>query len=655
MIVVTLLAAVLAEPAPVLATALLTAQVDKRSAPQPQLEPELTSLPSPEDGLTPPTVDPVPPITDEVTAKIVGDRFTVEGNTAISDDSLAAEVSALSPRQSLAWAKFPPSRSASLLAQVPGPPSTQPQPEPELSPLPPPEDLLTPPAVDLVPPITNEVPAAIVVDRFIVEGNTVISDDSLAEVLAPFTGRPLSFAELLQARSAVTQRYVDAGYVTSGAVIPPQTLTAGALTIQVIEGQLEVINVEVSGRLNAGYVRSRLERAATPVLNTNKLLDALQLLQLDALIDTISAELSAGVQPGTSILNVTVVEADTFEVTLQLDNGRSPSVGSWRRGATLSYGNLFGLGDQVSIGYTNTEGSDSLDASYRLPLNATGGTLTADVGFTDSEVIEDPFNFLDIQSRSRFYELTYRQPVIRTPEQELAFSVTASRRESESEFLESILGEPLPFPTLGADEDGRTRISALRFAQEWTRQGTGQVFAARSQFSLGLDSFDATISDDGPDSRFFAWRGQAQWVRLLSADTLLLVRGDIQLAADSLVPLEQFGLGGPQTVRGYRQNALLTDSGVLFSSEIRLPVLRVPEVDGLLQVIPFVDLGHGWNVSTPDPAQSTLVTLGLGALWQMGDRFDARLDIGIPLVDIGNEGNSLQDSGIHFTLDYRLF
>ncbi|MEM1309301.1 MAG: hypothetical protein AAGF98_07350 [Cyanobacteria bacterium P01_H01_bin.153] len=53
---------------------------------------------------------------------------------------------------------------------------------------------------------------------------------------------------------------------------------------------------------------------------------------------------------------------------------------------------------------------------------------------------------------------------------------------------------------------------------------------------------------------------------------------------------------------GYRQNALLTDSGVLFSSEIRLPVLRVPEVDALLQVIPFVDVGHGWNVSTPDPA-----------------------------------------------------
>ena len=148
----------------------------------------------------------------------------------------------------------------------------------------------------------------------------------------------------------------------------------------------------------------------------------------------------------------------------------------------------------------------------------------------------------------------------------------------------------------------------------------------------------------------------AQWVRLLNEDTLLLLlHGDLQLATDSLVPLEQFGLGDPQTVRGYRQNALLTDSGALFSSEIRVPVLHVPEVDGLLQVIPFVDIGYGWNISSLAPEEDILAALGVGALWQMGDRFDARLDIGIPLVNIADEGNSLQESGIHFTLDYRLF
>ncbi|MEO0409144.1 MAG: POTRA domain-containing protein, partial [Cyanobacteria bacterium P01_A01_bin.135] len=297
----------------------------------------------------------------------------------------------------------------SLVAQVAEPPSVEPQPEPELAPLPPPEELLAPPEAETVPEPSPEVPAEIFVERFALEGNTVIDDETLFEVLEPFTGRALSFAELLQARSAVTQRYIDEGYVTSGAFIPPQTLI-DVVTIQVLEGQLSEINVEVDGRLNAGYVRRRLRRAAAPVLNTEVLLEALQLLQIDPLINTISAELSAGVQPGTSILDVSIDEADTFDVALQLDNGRSPSVGSFRRGATLSYGNLLGIGDAISVGYANTDGSDTVDFSYQIPVNASGGTFTTNLGFTDSEVIEDPFNFLDIQSESRFYEFTYRQP-----------------------------------------------------------------------------------------------------------------------------------------------------------------------------------------------------------------------------------------------------
>ena len=547
---------------------------------------------------------------------------------------------------------------SSLLAQVSEPPSIRPLPEPELSepeptPLPPPEDLLE----DLRSPTTQEstpeVPEEIFVEQFVIEGNTVIDNEALLEVLAPFAGRSLSLSELFQARSAIAQRYIDAGYVTSGAFIPPQALTDSTVIIQVIEGQLETINVEVDGRLSPSYVRKRLRRAVSPVLNTDNLLNALQLLQSDPLIDAISAELSAGVQPGSSILDVVVNPADSFEVTLQLDNERSPSVGSFRRGITLSEANLLGIGDGLIIGYDNTDGSNSIDASYRLPLNASGGTLTTNIGFTDSEVIEEAFNFLDIQSESRFYEFTYRQPLLRTPEQELALSLTASRRESQSEFLEDILGESIPFPSLGADEEGRTRISALRFAQEWTQQESRQVIAARSQFSLGLDAFDATINDEGPDSRFFSWRGQAQWLRLLDDDLLFLMRTDLQLAGNRLVPLEQFGLGGSRTVRGYRQNELLTDSGILFSSEVRLPVLRVEEVSGLLQIAPFVDIGHSWNVGAENPDPATLAAVGLGVLWQM-DRLNARMDVGFPLVDTDTQGNSLQENGIYFTVDWRL-
>ncbi|MEL6320638.1 MAG: BamA/TamA family outer membrane protein, partial [Cyanobacteria bacterium J06626_14] len=150
---------------------------------------------------------------------------------------------------------------------------------------------------------------------------------------------------------------------------------------------------------------------------------------------------------------------------------------------------------------------------------------------------------------------------------------------------------------------------------------------------------------------------QAQWVRLLSRDTLLLVRGDIQLADNSLVPLEQFGLGGQQTVRGYRQDELLTDNGLLFSTEVRIPIVRARRIDGLLQVAPFLDIGHGWNLGegSIDPDPDVLIGVGVGLLWRMGDRLSARFDYGIPLVDVDTDADSLQENGFYFSLRFTPF
>jgi hemolysin activation/secretion protein len=496
------------------------------------------------------------------------------------------------------------------------------------------------------------VPATINVTRYEVQGSTVFSPEELAAVTQPYTGS-VSFAQLLQARSAVTQLYTSKGYVTSGAYIPPQTLTNGVVVIQVIEGRLEDINITGTRRLNPNYVRSRLRIAASPPLNVNHLLEGLQLLQLDPLIRSLSADLEAGARPGTSLLQVEVAEADTFSLDLIANNGRSPSVGTFRRGAQVTEANLLGQGDSISAGYTNTDGSDEFNVSYTYPVNPRDGTVRFSFGTTSSDVIEPPFDVLGIQATSRYYELSYRQPIYRTPSEEFALGLTASRQESQTELSIDDIG---PFPlSPGADDQGRTRISALRFFQEWTRRSSREVLAARSQFSLGLDALDSTVNDNAPDSRFFAWRGQGQWVRLLAPDTLLLLRTDVQLTGDSLVPLEQFGLGGQESVRGYRQDALLTDNGILASAEVRIPILRARDIDGLLQVVPFVDLGTVWNNAGQDPDPSTLASVGVGLLWRMGDRLSARLDWGIPLIDVDGSKRTWQENGVYFSITYTPF
>lgn len=555
--------------------------------------------------------------------------------------------------------QIPPLPPPQDVLPPPSPPPSPPTPPPQL---PPPEDLLKPPPAPTIPEELPQVPGTFIVRRFEVVGSTVFSREELDKLLASFTKRSLSFAELLQARSAVTQLYLDRGYVTSGALIPPQTLQRGVVTIQVIEGSLEAIQVTGNRRLSDRYVRNRIALGTDRPLNVPRLLEALQLLQLNPLIENLSADLSGGARPGTSLLEVRVREAQSLRPQIVLNNNRSPSVGSFQRGVQLNEANLLGLGDGLSVAYFNTAGSNEVNASYALPLNSRNGTLSLNYGTTSSDVIERPFNLLDIISDSRYYDLTLRQPVVQTPTQEFALGLTTSRRESEASFLDEDRFGRTGFPSPGADAEGRTRISALRFFQDWTQRGSREVFAVRSQFSLGLDVLNATVNETEPDRRFFAWRGQAQWVRLLAPETLLLLRSDLQLATSTLVPLEQFGLGGQESVRGYRQDALLSDNGAFASAEVRLPLYRTPRRQGVLQLTPFADFGTAWDSSGRDAANSgpldsnTLVSVGLGLRWQQGNQFIARLDWGIPLISIESSGaNTWQENGVYFSVVYSPF
>ncbi len=520
--------------------------------------------------------------------------------------------------------------------------------------------LETPPLPSQPTP-SDDIPGKVRIRGFKFMGNTAFSDQELNQLVAQFTNQEISFAELLQVEELIRQKYL-AGcqsnngnsdrpcYLNSDVVIPAgQKIIDGIITIEIIEGAIADIQVTGTQRLNSSYVRSRLTLATQKPFDLNRLVAALQLLQLDPLIEELNAELSSGIRPELSLLKIEVKEADTFSITPALDNGRNPSVGSFRRIIGLREANLLGFGDRIDLRYTNTDGSNSFDLGYTLPINARNTTIQVNGRVSNTEVIEPPFDRLDITGDYRYLELGLRQPLWQTPTQEFALGLTASRQESDS-FLD---GEGFNLSP-GANANGEVRISAIRFFQDWTKRNARQVWSIRSQFSLGVNAFEATDNPANvPDSSFFAWRGQGQYVQLFAPETLLIVRSNLQLANEPLLGLERFATGGLNSVRGYRQDLLLTDNAWFFSTEARLPIWQVPQVSGILQIVPFADLGIGWNNGEfPDPDPNFLASLGLGLQWQMGERLNARFDWGIPLVDAGIEKRTLSDRGIHFNLDY---
>lgn len=513
-----------------------------------------------------------------------------------------------------------------------------------------------------VPESLLDIPGTIVVDKFTFVGNTVFNQAELNQAIAAFVGKPISFAQLVQGADIITQLYVKQGYITSGAYLPEQNLSSGAIQIQVVEGSLSEIEVNLTqGRLKENYIRDRLENRVSAPLNINQLQSALQLLQLNPLIESLNAELSTGIQPGTNSLKVSVVGADTFTLQTRLNNNRNSSIGTFERGVKLTEANLFGIGDEVDLSFFNTDGSTQYEAGYTFPLNYRDGTLNFKVRVTNNEIVEADFESIDIDIESRSYNLTWRQPIIQraTPEvsQEFTLNFTASRRESDTS-----IGDIPTDISPGVNSDGEIRTSAISFGQEWLQRNRRQVIAARSQFNLGLDVFDATTSNNEPDSQFFAWRGQTSYLRLLSTPkgipsigSTILLRSELQLATDPLIPTEQFSLGGATTVRGYRQDALLTDNGFSAAAELRLPFVRFSKLNASIQFSPFVDFGVGWNVDNEETEFSTLLGTGVGLILQTETRLSARIDWGLPLINNESQNNNLQESGVYLQLQYDLF
>ena len=538
------------------------------------------------------------------------------------------------------------------------PPVTPTLPSPVPTPVKPPskEPLQTPSPSQSQPKPTPQIPGTFIIKEIEFIGNTAFSNEELIQEIQEIQllNQPITFTQLLQIEEIINQKYQRAGYINSGAVIPARQKfprRGGTLKVQIIEGGIEAIKVTGTRKLKPSYIRSRLALASKKPLNRNRLLEALQLLQLNPLIQNISANLGAGVNPQLSELTVTVVEADSFSTRIFADNGRTPSVGTFRRGIQVNERNLLGLGDGIRATYTNTDGSNAFEIGYTVPLSPRNNTLSVNYSRNNTEVIEEPFDRLDILGDSNAWQVSLRQPVLQKPSQELALGLTFSRQSSKTE----LLGFDFPLSP-GADENGKTSISALRFFQEWTKRNPREVVAVRSQFNIGIDAFNATINNDSPDSRFFSWRGQSQYVRLLAPETLLVLRSDLQFADSSLVPLEQFAIGGFGSVRGYRQDLLLTDNGAFVSAEVQLPILRVPESQGVLRLIPFIDFGVGWNSSGETTGDTnTLLATGLGLQWQMRDSLDVRLDWGIPLIAADDRNRTLQEQGLYFSVNYSPF
>jgi hemolysin activation/secretion protein len=496
-------------------------------------------------------------------------------------------------------------------------------------------------------------PESIKVSQVKVEGSTLLTSQELRSIVSDIEGKTVTLEEIEKIADRITQRYLDHYAMTSRAILVKPILN-GIVTIRVIEGSLEKIEVIGLSGLDPNYIRSRIGLATSPPLNLLKLEEQLRLLRGDPLISNVEASLKAGTNLGESILTVAATESQPFSGRLSVDNYSPPSVGGERVGINLSYKNINGFGDRANLAYYHTIGArtNNWDFTYESPANPMDGKLFTRIALGNQEIIQAPFDRFGFTGKSEIYELGFRQPLIRSLREELALSASINLNKSQT----LVGGTGIPF-TIGPDSQGMSRTTVLKLAKNYVSRDIMGSWSMGSQLNFGVGGFDATINPNGiPDSHFFSWQGQIQRLQLLNPDNLLIATTDIQLTTDPLLPLHQFTIGGGQSLRGYRQNIRSGDNGVKVSLENQMTIQRNAGGNSTLAIAPFVDLGWIWNhPNNPNqlPNQNFLAGVGLGTIWQPLPQLSLRVDYAIPLINLPDKSNHIQDQALYFNFTYQ--
>ena len=533
-------------------------------------------------------------------------------------------------------------------------PVTAPPPKPSYKDEGPPQGFDLPPVPAEQSPNLSQI-ADLYVKRIVFEGCTVFAPEELAKLAAPHEGRLNSVAELEDLRQELTRLYVGNGYINSGAVIPKGGLVDGVLTFRMVEGKLTEIRVRGLERLREAYVSGRLEGDKDEPLNRPELQNRFQQLLSDPLIGRMNARLLPGSAPGQSVLDLDVVRARPYHLSISGDNYRPPRIGAEGFGLSGWVRNLTGFGDMLDFSYATSYASEMYSGGFSVPFTARGSEAFVRFYEGESYVYDSLFQALGAPtSRVHSLEGGISHPVINRVDMRLNLGLSLAVRENETS-----LGD-LPFSFIESQNlfDGRNQATVWRLSQEYLQRFARQAVSFRSTFNVGMNALGATKETNKKyaDGEYFSWLGQAYYTyQAMDNGAQLVMRGNLQFSNDHLLPLEQFSIGGVYSVRGYRENTLVRDEGYNFTLEFQYPILGEGiNAPNRLVLIPFVDYGRAWNhgaannIVFSNRPYEEMYSAGVGVNWALKP-LSADFYWGHAFKPAPTRSyDDLQDDGIHF-------
>lgn len=471
------------------------------------------------------------------------------------------------------------------------------------------------PPIEAPKPKAPAVPAAagdmrVKVSGFSFSGNFAFTDEQLQAVIAQWSGKSLSFGDLIEAVEAVEAHYKANGYFLAQGNLPPQKIRDGVIEILMSEGLLAEVRLEGESRVNPDILHSHLDRLTRGA--------PLQLPQLERQILLInelaglqaSLDLQAGEKPGSTDVVLALKPDDVLSGKLELNNHGSPATGEKRLSLTLNGSSPFGIGERINFNaMTSDQGLlDSYNLRGELPVGGDGWKVSATASRAEYSLGDD-FKALRASGTADSLRLGLSYPFIRSRATNLKFQIEADQSKLADRFKAA-------GTRLNKESRGLTATLSWDRNDEFFGGGINKADLAFKTGQLDLGTTAKAGDVLGTDGRFSKANLTLMRNQTLTKDFGLQLQLAHQATGDNLDSSEKLSLGGPTTIAGYANSEGSGDSGSHLKLALRWQAL--PD----LSLTAFTDYARVKLVHDPLPNagknHKRLADYGLTTDWQIG-------------------------------------
>lgn len=528
-------------------------------------------------------------------------------------------------------------------------------------------------------PLGADEGAKIMVKQFELEGVVerpglikVAEVKELVESQRQKSAAGMTMGQMQLVADEVTTYYRNHGLILARAYISAQTVTNNTVKITVLEGKLGAVHSgsgaspDAAGNLR--YSEALLQKPFVPLQGQAVVKEDFESALL-YLLDYPGLRYSAVVKPGSTLgtadLYLNVTEERWFNAGFSVDNYGSKYTGEYRPRLDILVNNPTKAADKLALTFMDTINPNNdfyWGAAYERPLP--WGNNFIGVDFSR--------NAFDVGGNLKDLELS---GVAETRDIYLRHSFKRSRIGSVSGLVRfaSITAETLQNDATTFKDDLSVLSAEAQVTDYMDSWLGGGVNNLNVSVSHGFEDFlGANSSNDIGTSRvggsgekaaidFTKVNGDYSRLQKLWTDASLLFRLKGQASDSALVSVEQFPLGGPDTVRAYRQALYMMDQGYFTSAELILnapgfadrPAFSNRTWGEILQVSVFYDAAAGWlKDPLPNDTESGYLSgVGLGVHFGLPGSLSANMSVAKPVGHQVVDDN--RDIYTYFKLSYQ--